>query len=130
VHTPAYCLEDFLHDCNDDSRILVFKHAQQDAGEIFGLYTKQALLEFIANDGLEHMQFINSKDWEKNPDKTLQIFCDSYEFESACKLGYIAFLYSPISFKWAIKSFHLSDNRNRMMEQQVNRFVMRVKGDV
>ena len=75
MHTPAYCLEDFLHACNDDSRILVFRQAQQDSGEIFGLYTKQALLAFIANEGLEHMQY-------------------------------------------------------RMMEQQVNRLVMHIKGDV
>jgi len=65
---------------------------------------------------MEDLKFVNTKEWENNPDKTFKIYVDAYEFRSLCKLGYIAFMYNEKTLKWIIKSFHLSENRNTTME--------------
>jgi hypothetical protein len=74
------------------------------------------VIAFIANHGLEDLNFINSKLWENNPHKDNPLFVDAYEFKSMFKLGYIAFMYNPVTDKWIVKSFHLSENRNPAME--------------
>jgi len=64
---------------------------RSDAGENFNLNTKSQLLEFIHCDGLEDLKFVNTKDWENNPDPANPIKVDAYEFRTMGKLGYIAF---------------------------------------
>jgi hypothetical protein len=46
--------------------------------------------------------------------KGINIDVDAYEFDTRYRLGYIAFCY--YRNKWNIKSFHLSSERNRVME--------------
>jgi len=108
---PTYDFNKFKKCCQENKDcVMPFKKAQDDASLYFGLKTKNALLEFIANDGLEDLSFINTKPWENNSDKNSLILVDAYEFRSMCKLGYIAFMYNEITIKWLLKSFHLSKN--------------------
>jgi hypothetical protein len=110
---PKYIFADLVSACTDNQNdVIPLKQALMDADTIFGLKTKQALLAFISNGGLEDLSFENTKEWENNPDKSHSIVVDAYEFRSMCKLGYIAFMYNDITRKWIIKSFHLSMNRN------------------
>ena len=114
---PKYDLCKFVRCCNENKNDVVpLKSALDDANSYFGLKTKSNLLDFVGNNGLEDLKFLNTKEWENNPDKTIVIFVDAYEFRSMCKLGYIAFMYNEKTFKWLIKSFHLSENRNTTME--------------
>ena len=114
---PKYDIFEFIRCCNENKNDVVpLKSALDDANSYFGLKTKSNLLDFIGNNGLEDLKFVNTKEWENNPDKTIIIFVDAYEFRSMCKLGYIAFMYNEKTFKWLIKSFHLSENRNTTME--------------
>jgi hypothetical protein len=113
---PYYHYEDFKEACGNDMRnVIPINSVLKDAKELFNLFPKSGLLEFIYNDGLEDLTFVNTKKWEKNPNPGSQIYVDAYEFRSLNKLGYIAFMYNSTTKKWIIKSFHLSDNRNPAM---------------
>lgn len=112
---PSYNFNDFKHACNDENLVIPSKHAIENAETIFNLKTKKMLLYFISNDGLEELDFINTKPWEMNPDPDTVVMIDAYEFKSMNILGYIAFFYSERTNKWIIKSFKLSINRNMMM---------------
>jgi hypothetical protein len=122
---PAYNLEDFITCCDKKpDEIQMFDDAIKDAQYIFHLYTRNDVLAFIANNGLEKITFINTKPWEKNPDPT-DIFVDAYEFITGGILGYIAF-FTNKKGKWVIKSFHQSDERSGIMENAVR--IARAKG--
>jgi len=114
--SPKYDFEEFKKACGEDrDNVIPIGNVLKDAGDLFNLRTKTDLLSFIFNSGLEDLTFINSKDWENNPDKKIQINVDSYEFRSRFKLGYLAFMHNPKTRKWIIKSFHLSENMNSTM---------------
>jgi hypothetical protein len=113
---PTYNLDDFIMSCdNNPERIYMIGNALADAQNVFHLHTQPAVLKFIANNGLEKIKFINSKPWEKNPDPTVKIFVDAYEFMTGGILGYIAFFRNKKG-DWVIKSFHQSDERSGIME--------------
>jgi hypothetical protein len=113
---PTYSLEDFIAYCDKNPEgIRMIDDALEDARNIFHLNTKSAVLEFIANDGLENIKFINTKLLEKNRDPEVKIFVDAYEFMTGGILGYIAFLKNKKG-GWVIKSFHQSDERSGIME--------------
>ncbi|MCI5218583.1 MAG: hypothetical protein D3914_05190 [Candidatus Electrothrix sp. LOE2] len=119
---PYYNFEDFKEACGKDfSNVLLIGFVRKDADDQFNLASKSKLLEFINNDGLESLKFVNTKPWEKNPDRQQEIFVDAYEFRSLTKLGYIAFMYSQKTSKWIIKSFHLSKNQNTTMQDALAR---------
>lgn len=110
---PCYDFEKFRKACGKEKdSVIPIGDVLRDAAEFFSLRTKTALLNFIFNFGLENLNFINSKEWENNPDKNNSLMVDSYEFRSRFKLGYIAFMRNPKTKKWIIKSFHLSENMN------------------
>jgi hypothetical protein len=114
---PKYDIFEFIRCCDENKNDVVpLKSALDDANSCFGLKTKSNLLDFIGNNGMEDLKFVNTKEWENNPDKTFKIYVDAYEFRSLCKLGYIAFMYNEKTLKWIIKSFHLSENRNTTVE--------------
>jgi hypothetical protein len=114
---PKYDIFEFFRCCNENkSDVVPLKRALDDANSYFGLKTKSNLLDFIGNNGMEDLKFVNTKEWENNPDKTTPIYVDAYQFRSMCKLGYIAFMFNKKTLKWLIKSFHLSENRNTTME--------------
>ena len=114
---PKYDIFEFIRCCDENKNDVVpLKSALDDANSCFGLKTKSNLLDFIGNNGMEDLKFVNTKEWENNPNKTFKIYVDAYEFQSMCKLGYIAFMYNEKTLKWIIKSFHLSENRDTTME--------------
>lgn len=105
-------LEDFVRTCKEHpQQVVLIGKVQEDAARDFNLKTKADLLGFIGNGGLESPAFVNTKDWENNPQPKTPIKVDAYEFSSAFTLGYIAFMYNPRTQKWIIKSFKLSQNR-------------------
>ena len=108
-----YRYTDFKKACKDDEEnVIPINNVIENARNDFKLNTKSQLLDFILNDGLENLTFVNTKDWENNPNKNKPIKVDAYEFTSMYKLGYIAFMYNEETNKWLIKSFHLSSNGN------------------
>lgn len=111
-----YNYEDFKEACgNSMSNVILFKNAESGAKSHFNLFPKSKVLDFIYNDGLEDLNFINTKDWENNPNPENPIKVDAYEFKSLHKLGYIAFMYNTLTDKWIIKSFKKSNNSNPTM---------------
>jgi len=108
-----YRYTDFKNACeNDRDNVIPINNVPENARNDFNLNTKSQLLDFIQCDGLENLTFVNTKDWENNPNKNKPIKVDAYEFTSMYKLGYIAFMHNDETNKWLIKSFHLSTNRN------------------
>lgn len=110
---PKYDINDFFKACKEEDKkqshkVVFVKKVRQTASEDFSLKTKKDLLQFIANDGLEKLTFINSTEYRLSKEIPPPI-CDAYEFNSGFTLGYIAFFYSEVSKKWIIKSFHKSD---------------------
>ncbi len=106
MQEPAYKFEDFVTRCCDKSaNFFIRKGAKVKAASDFGLYTDDEILKFIGNGGLEKPEFINSKKWEKNPDKEKKILVDAYHFFSGMKYGYFAFLFNHKTNRWMIKSF-------------------------
>jgi hypothetical protein len=118
---PAYDLADFITCCgNNPEMVYMIDNALADAQNIFHLYTQPEVLEFIANNGLEKIIFLNSKPWERNPDPTVKIFVDAYEFMTGGILGYIAFFKNKMG-NWVIKSFHQSNERSGIMEEALRK---------
>ena len=115
--SPSYKFTDFKKACRKKNRdnLVIIYDVLEDADKYFNLRTKDQILDFIYNDGLENKIFINTKLWEQNSDKTKPIMVDSYNFETGNKRGYIAFMYSDQTNKWIIKSFKLSDDANVQM---------------
>jgi hypothetical protein len=113
---PAYDIADFILCCdNNPEKVYMIGNTLKDAQTVFHLHTQPEVLKFIANNGLEKINFINSKPWEKNPDLTVKIYVDAYEFMTGGILGYIAFFKNKMEH-WVIKSFHQSDERGGIME--------------
>jgi hypothetical protein len=107
---PSYKFSDFKKACKNKENIFIFSDVYKFADMFFNLRTKEQILSFIRNNGLENKILYNTVPWKNNPDKKTPIMVDSYEFESGNKKGYIAFFYNKNSNKWTIKSFHLSRN--------------------
>lgn len=114
---PKYNFEDFKEACcKKPETIFLDKGVIDSAGKDFQLYTKTELLAFICGNGLEPMDFVNTEVWRKNPDKSIILETDAYKFKALFRLGYIAIVYNHKTKMWIIKSFHLSDDRNRAFE--------------
>jgi len=120
---PSYNFLDFKKSCKKKNRNNVFisSKALKGADKYFNLRTKNQILDFIYNDGLENRFFYNTAPWEQNPNKDKQIMVDAYEFESGNKRGYLAFMYNDLTNKWTIKSFKLSGNTNGQMLQAIKK---------
>ncbi len=105
----TYQLTEFVSACAmNDNSVQVRREAQKNAGECFGLKTKNNLLGFIALGGLESAELIKTKELEKNFHNDNTIMVDSYKFYSGSDEGYIAF-YQPNTNIWIIKSFKKFD---------------------
>lgn len=114
---PYYNFDDFRKACGEDPKnVIPINSVRQDANQYFRLATKEELLGFIHNNGLESLKFVNQAPWRNNTDNTLEIIVDAYEFRTLNKLGYLAFMYNSKTAKWIIKSFHLSENQNDTMQ--------------
>jgi hypothetical protein len=106
---PAYRFEEFVAACAGDPKgIYVRGEAMADAEKEFHLRTKEEILRFISNDGLENPKHRNTVPLEKNPEHPTPIDVDAYDFSSGKKTGYIAFYFRPGKKQWTIKSFKQS----------------------
>lgn len=114
-----YNFENFKKACKNKGLISISENVRADADNYFRLRTKKDILDFIENDGLEDLVFINTKPWENNPNKKKIIMVDSYEFRSSGKLGYISIKCN--NGIWTIKSFHLSGDMNYAMRNAINK---------
>src|SRR5271157_3839260 len=119
---PEYAFEAFKKACSD-KLVQFIDDSLRDADDDFNLKGREAVLEFISNEGLEKLEFINRTPWRKNWLPDVQIFVDAYHFRTGGMLGYLAFLFSPITKRWVIKSFKLDGERNMAMEE-----ALRAKG--
>jgi hypothetical protein len=107
----AYNLQDFIGACSDSAKVFVTGGAMQTAESDFGLKTMNAVIKFIANEGLEDPKYINTKDWENNKESLVNpIKVDAYSFFSGPDFGYMAFLFNPKTQQWIIKSFKVNEN--------------------
>ncbi len=127
---PFYNYSDFKNACGANrNNVILLNPVPRDANEHFNLPTKKSLLDFIFNDGLENLVFLNTREWENNPDQSIKVMIDSYEFTSLSILGYIAFMFINKTSKWLIKSFHLSENRNPIMSLALQKYLInRIEG--
>ena len=114
---PKYDLEEFKKACSEKERVKFIEDSLRDADNHFNLGSVEAVLDFISNDGLERLEFINRTPWRKNWSPDVEIFVDAYHFRTGGTLGYLAFLFSPLTNCWVIKSFKLDDDRNMAMEE-------------
>ncbi|MEI6155237.1 MAG: hypothetical protein WCQ90_14250 [Deltaproteobacteria bacterium] len=113
---PEYDFEDFKIACSEKGKVKFIENSLQDADDHFNLGSPEAVLDFISNDGLEGLQFINRTPWRKNWSSEAEIFVDAYHFRTGGMFGYLAFLFSPMTKCWVIKSFKLDNDRNTAME--------------
>jgi hypothetical protein len=90
--------------------VKIFYDAELNAREQFGLNTKADLIAFIGNQGLQKLEYVNTKLWENKPKETKDIYIDAYKFRSNEKVGYIAFM-KGVDGKYAIKSFHIDHDK-------------------
>ena len=118
--TPYYKLNDFIAACADN-QVEVWPPASRDA-EYFGFKDrdKRKIIKFIAQKGLENLQFINSSPLRKTPEKPPPI-TDSYSFRSGGKMGYISFYKQPRDGKWKIKSFKRNEQSNTPLAEQLTK---------
>ena len=101
------------------------QNAMATAESDFNINTQEGVLGFIGNGGLESPCFINTKQWENNPDSKNLIMVDAYDFYSGSIYGYIAFFYQPTTKKWIIKSFKKNsepDTRNLAFKEALTKF--------
>ena len=101
--------------CSHWDTVILINPVPKTASSDFNLNNKKEVLDFICNNGLEDLVFVNTKEWEKNPNPKEAIMVDAYKFRTMHRLGYIAFMYNKHTQKWIIKSLHLSDDRNPTM---------------
>ena len=117
---PFYDFKDFIDACSKGN-VSLWKSATEGAEKFFNLKTKKDLLEFIANEGLTQLEFINSASWKENPKPEKEILIDAYKFRSGGTLGYIAFFYSPYTQNWIIKSFKQNLDTNVALKEAINK---------
>ena len=109
ARSPAYKLEDLVAACATRGQAKVLQSALDTAPTAFGLNTEDDILAWIATGGIEKPEHANTETWEKNPDPAQEVLVDSYNFYSGREYGYLAFMYSPVTNKWLIKSLKKND---------------------
>lgn len=105
---PSYDIHDFVMACQHKN-VFFIGQVLDDAANDFGLTTEEDLLEFLSGFLNTKHEFVNSIPWRNNPDSSMKIKVDAYEFWADCKHGYLAFMYVGKIRKWQVKSFHISD---------------------
>ncbi|MDD2336124.1 MAG: hypothetical protein PHD01_06075 [Geobacteraceae bacterium] len=86
----AYDINDFIKACESTKNVFLWDKALEGAAA-FNFKTKESILRFIRNGGLESPVHDRCKPWEKNPNPSDEILVDSYNFHSNKLYGYIAF---------------------------------------
>ena len=109
---PSYKFSDFKKACRKNNRnnVYIIYNVPQDAYKYFNLRPNDRILDFIYRGELRNKIFKNTELWEQNPDKSIPIMIDSYEFTTGKKRGYMAFMLNKYN-NWVIKSFHLAKRK-------------------
>lgn len=98
---------EFKNACDSTpEKVFPINDVLDDADRYYKIKTEKALLEFIANDGLEGHSFVNKKEWEKNFTPNEPLFVYAYHFRTNAIPGYIAIIKNIPHKNWFIKSFH------------------------
>lgn len=108
---PCYIFNEFIRACRKRRNITVWPKVIPEAYKDFGLWDEEAIITFIANDGIQKPTFQNSELWRGNPDSQKPIIIDSYRFITLEKVGYIAF-FRTNEGHWSIKSLKQSTELN------------------
>ena len=112
--------KEFKNECKKKTNVIIMKQAKRDAANIFNLTSSQKIVDFIGNDGLEDLFYLNKKLWENNPNPQNKILVYAFEFITGMKYGYIA-LFKNLEGKWLIKSFHLSNRRIMALGERLDK---------
>lgn len=114
---PYNFFKRFKKACKETKKdVIPIGNVLDDAEKHFNLRNKNQLLDFIANNGLEDLEHVNTADWRNNPNPATPVSVYAYKFRAACKLGYIAIMNPSVTKKWLIKSFHISKDTNDSMK--------------
>lgn len=116
---PYYNFDEFKEACKN-KQVIPINSVLSDANHYFNLKSLNEILEFIENDGLNNLRYFNTAPWINN-NASIDIMVDAYEFMTLGLMGYIAFLFSPITKKWIIKSFHISKNTNPVIRDALQK---------
>lgn len=112
----SYDIHTFIHACKAKKKVFVSRGAQEDASRDLGLHGTNEILFFLAFGGLDcELEFVNTKEWENDPDPSHMTKVDAYTFLSDYKRCYLAFLRFSPTGNWLIKSLHLEPGSNEIM---------------
>ncbi len=108
---PKHDFGAFLRCCDKEPQnVIILRQPEEDGRSIFRLPTKNRIIQFIGNGGLEQLSFVNTEEWRNNFDKSYPLYVDAYEFRTLSILGYIALIRNERLGTWIVKSFHRSKN--------------------
>ncbi|KJR97182.1 MAG: hypothetical protein VR65_24850 [Desulfobulbaceae bacterium BRH_c16a] len=103
----ARILREFLLACSETpEKIKPINNVLADARYHYKIQTKPALIDLIANNGLEQLSFDKKKVWKKNFTDHHPLFVYSFKFKTLHLPGYIAIIENKMLGNWLIKSFH------------------------
>jgi hypothetical protein len=117
-------LKEFLAACRDTpGKVFPWKSAQRDARDLLKLDSKEELLAFISNGGLERVEKEHVKIWEKNPHPEKPKTIHSYKFFTNALPLYIAIFFNEELGTWNIKSFHEPKDKNPTLADQLKQLL-------
>lgn len=119
--SKAYNYENFRQACKERKVLPIEKTLRTCSA--FNLNTKDALIDFIAEDGFDELVYYDTHRWEKNPHAD-RVLVDAYHFLTGARpktIGYMAFMEIRVRGLWFLKSFHI--NNNPLVEYQNGKIV-------
>ena len=120
----SYSLDDFLQACTVGS-VTVTRGVTESASVDLGLQSKSEILLFFVNGGIEtDLVFINSAEWINNPNPSVRIMVDAYTFLYDYKRCYFAFMYFESTRSWMLKSLHISEDSNSIMQSALRKCML------
>ncbi|MDY0289878.1 MAG: hypothetical protein RBR15_13715 [Sphaerochaeta sp.] len=123
-HRKAYALEAFLQACKE-GEVAVTRKVVESASADLGLQSKSEILHFLTNGGIQdELTWVNSVAWKNNPNPSVQVMVDAYTFLSDHKRCYFAFMYFELTSSWMLKSLHVSEGSNSIMQAALRKFLL------
>lgn len=117
-------LKEFIAACRETpGQVFLWQSAQRDARGLLKLDSKEELLAFISNGGLERVEKEHVKVWEKNPYPEKPKIIHSYKFFTNALPLYIAIFFNEELGTWIIKSFHEPKDKNPTLANQLKQLI-------
>ncbi|MBU1568857.1 MAG: hypothetical protein KJ630_24935 [Proteobacteria bacterium] len=102
---------DFKNACQTTpGKIFPLPGVIDDAEKYYKITTKKLLLEFITNNGLERLTFVNKSPWRNNFTNIKPLYVFAFKFHTNALPGYIGIVKNETQGNWFIKSFHPPDD--------------------